>query len=337
MSVRRSRPHRDRGPGRGRHRTGRLTPDFDPDRGDRALTDARHDIVIGRWQGVRDLLRATGEDWALRTHRVRLLAHAAAGSTTVEAWRAAEPDDPDAAVLRAATEVVRAFDRAIAAGRGTEVDRAVLDVTVMACLGAADARPADPMPWVSLLTVARLYAGGVGRVELRRWWDELRRRDPHNLEGHVQVMRYWSARWHGTHGSMYDFARDAAGAAPPGSPLPVLVQIARVEEYRYVADGALGRGPVRGFDQHWKHELAATEVRRTRDRWTGGRAAGPVRPEEVEPLNYLVHAACHAGLPEVYRDLFALLGGRASWVPWAYTGDPAEQYTRWRGDGRTTS
>ncbi|MER5886054.1 hypothetical protein ABT160_19720 [Streptomyces sp. NPDC001941] len=328
---RRSRRH-----DRGSHRrtAGRrpevFTPEFDPDHGDRALTTARQDMVIGRWQGVRDLLRETGEDWPLRTHRVRLLSHAAAGSTTVEAWRAAEPDAPDALVLRAATEVVRVFNEAIAAGRGGGVDRARLDVTVMACLGAADAHPADPLPWVSLLTVARLYEGGVGRAELRRWWDELRRRDPYNTEAHVQVLRYWSARWHGTHGSMYDFARDAAGMAPPGSALPVLVQVARVEEYRYVAEGARGRAPVRGFDQHWKHELAVLEVRRTWERWIWGRTYGPVRPEEVVELNYLAHAACYAGEYDTARQLFTLLGRRASWVPWVYTGDPEEQYVRWR-------
>ncbi|WP_309235452.1 hypothetical protein [Streptomyces sp. TRM64462] len=337
---------RERGRGRqggrqGGRRDERFVPDLDPDFGDSALTDVRHDIVIGRWQGLRDLLRATGHHWPLRTHRVRLLAHAAAGSSAVESWRAAEPDNPDSAVLRAATEVVRVFGTAIAAGRGTPVDRGRLDSVVLACLAAADAAPADPMPWVSLLTVARLYDGGVGRAELRRWWDELRRRDPHNTEGHVQVLRYWSARWHGTHGSMYDFARDAAGAAPPGSPLPVLVQIARVEEYRYVVDGALGRGrgpgSVRGFDQHWKHELAVTEVRRTWERWIGDRAPGPVRPEEVELLNYLLHAACHANRMDVAGEVFDLLGARASRVPWSYTGDPVEQFTRWRAQARATS
>ncbi|WP_232789141.1 hypothetical protein, partial [Streptomyces odonnellii] len=225
----------DRSSGRS---SGRETvPGFDPDFGDRPLTEARQDIVIGRWQGVRDLLRATGDDWPLRTHRIRLLSHAAAGSSAVESWRAAEPDSPDVAVLRAATEVVRAFSLAIAAGRGVATDPARLDATVLVCLQAAEAHPADPMPWVSLLTVARLYQDGVSRGELRRWWDELRRRDPYNTEGHTQLLRYHAARWHGTHGRMYDFARDAAGAAPPGSPLPVLVQIARVEEYRYAAEG----------------------------------------------------------------------------------------------------
>ncbi|MFG3285902.1 hypothetical protein [Streptomyces sp. NPDC048111] len=307
---------------------------FDPDLGDRALTVARHDLLIGRWQGVRDLLRATGDNWPLRTHRIRALAGAAAGSSLVEAWRAAEPDSGDAAVLRAATEVTRVFNGAIAAGRGAGVDRDRVDVAVMACLGAADARPADPMPWASLLTVVRLYDGGVPRRELRGWWDELRRRDPYHLEGHVQMLRYFSARWHGTHGTMYDFARDAAGAAPAGSPLPVLVQIARVEEYRYVADAAKGR-PVRGFGQHWTHELAVTELLRTYDRWLGGRAPGPVLAEEAAELNYLAHAACSAGLTREGTALVGLLGERVATVPWVYTGDPAQQITRWRAGAAT--
>ncbi|MCT9092729.1 hypothetical protein N4G70_28240 [Streptomyces sp. ASQP_92] len=308
----------------------RAAPRFDPDLGDRALTVARHDIAIGRWQGVRDLLRATGDNWPLRSHRVRALAGAAAGSSIVEAWRAAEPDSPDAAVLRAATEVTRVFNGAIAAGRGAGTARDRVDAAVLTCLRAARARPADPTPWASLLTVVRLYEGGVTRRELRSWWDELRRRDPYHLEGHVQMLRYFSARWHGTHGSMYDFARDAAGAAPAGSPLPVLVQIARVEEYRYVSDAAKGR-PVRGFGQHWTHELAVTELHRTYDRWLGGRPPGPIRAEEAAELNYLAHAASCAGLAPEAEALVGLLGERVATVPWVYTGDPAQQILRWRG------
>lgn len=314
----------------------RFAPDFDPAFGDRPLADALQDIAIGRWQGVRDLLRATGDDWPLRTHRIRLLAHAAAGSSTAGIWRAADPLDADASVLGAATEVVRAFQRAIAAGRKAGADRAHLDAAVRAALTAADAHPTDPMPWVSLLTVARLYEEGVPRRELRGWWDEMRRRDPYNVEGHVQLLRYHSARWHGTHGRMYDFARDAAGASPPGSPLPVLVQIARAEEYRYVADAAQGR-VVRGFDQHWKHELAVTEIRRTWERWILWRTDGPVAPAEIGELNYLVHAACHAGLRQEASGLFRLLGNRAAHLPWAYTGDAAEQFTRWRAHVDPTS
>lgn len=143
------------------------------------------------------------------------------------------------------------------------------------------------------------------------------------------MLRYFSARWHGTHGTMYDFARDAAGAAPEGSALPVLVQIARVEEYRYAAEGAKGQ-PVRGFGQHWSGELAVTELRRTYDRWLGGRPPGPVPLAEATELNYLAHAACCAGLSLEARALVGLLGERAARVPWVYTGDPGQQIARWR-------
>ncbi|MGW3403326.1 hypothetical protein [Streptomyces zhihengii] len=308
----------------------RFVPDFDPAHGDTELSRALDDIAIGRWQGMRELLGGpAGEDRARRTHRIRVLAHAAAGSSATRIWLAAEPDSGDAAVLRAATEVVRVFHLAIAAGHGTAPDRARIDAAARSCLDAARKHPDDPMPWVSLLTLARLYEGGVPRRDLRRWWDEMRRRDPYNVEGHVQMLRYHSARWHGTHGRMYDFARDAAGASPPGSPLPVLVQIARAEEYRYIADGAQGR-VVRGFDQHWKHELAVTEIRRTWERWILWRADGPVAPHLIAELNYLVHAACHAGLLQEAAGLFRLLEGRAAHLPWAYTGDAAAQFTAWR-------
>jgi hypothetical protein len=330
MAEHRHRAPKGRNPGKRRNPAKQSAPDFDPDFGDRALTEARHDIIIGRWQGVRDLLHDTGDDWPRRTHRLRLLSHAAADSSTTEIWRAAEPENPDAAVLRAATEVVRIFNQAITAGRGVTVAEARLDAVVGTCLNAARARPADPMPWVSLLTVARLYDDGVSRDQLRRWWDGLRRRDPYNMEGHVQLLRYYSARWHGSHGRMYDFARDAAGAAPPGSALPVLVQIARVEEYRHAVEVARGPQPVRDFGQHWHHELAVTEVRRTFDRWIGGRGHRAVVPEEVPELNYLTHAACYAGLDDQARQLFRLLGWRAARVPWSYTGDPAEQFTALR-------
>ncbi|WP_367319003.1 hypothetical protein [Streptomyces sp. HUAS ZL42] len=308
----------------------RFTPDFDSDCGDAALASTRHDIVIGRWQGLRELLRATGPDWIVRGHRVRQLAQACASSSTVETWLAAEPRSADALVLRAATETARAFNLAIAAGRGVPIDPRRIDTAVMACLTASEAYLDDPTPWVSLISVARLYASGVRRQELARWWDELYQRDPYSMEGHLQVLHYYSARWHGTHGLMYDFARDAAGVAPPGSPLPVLVQYARVEEYRFALDAARGHHAAVGLGQHWNNDGALSDVRRTWERWVMGRADSAVAPAELRDLNYLTHAACQAGAEDVAGDLLAMLGTRATRTPWSYTGDPAKQIVKWR-------
>ncbi|OIJ68833.1 hypothetical protein [Streptomyces mangrovisoli] len=308
----------------------RFVPEFDPDCGDTHLTSARQDIVIGRWQGLRELLRADGTDRLARGHRVRLLAGACAGSSTVETWLAAEPRSADALVLRAATETARAFNMAIAAGRGAPVDRERVDTAVLACLQAAEARPDDPTPWISLISVARLYPGGVRRRELARWWDELHGRDPYSVEAHLQVLHYYSSRWHGTHGLMYDFARDAAGVAPQGSALPVLVQYARVEEFRCAQDAAKGRRTGVGGNHHWDHDGAVSDVRRTWERWFAERDDAFVAPGELRDVNYLAHAACLAGADDIAAALLRTVGRRATRAPWSYTGDPGQQIVKWR-------
>ncbi|MFJ4685465.1 hypothetical protein ACIQNG_10020 [Streptomyces sp. NPDC091377] len=308
----------------------RFTPDFDPDCGDAELTAARHDIAIGRWQGLRELLRSTGPDWAVRGHRIRTLAQAGAGSSTVESWLAAEPHSGDALVLHAATDTARAFNLAIAAGRGVPIDQTRIDTAVTACLTAAEACPQDPTPWISLISVARLYPSGVRRRELARWWDELHRRDPYSVEGHLQVLHYYSSRWHGSHGLMYDFARDAAGIAPPGCALPVLVQYARVEEFRSVLGGTHGQRSAIGVGQHWDHDGAVSDVRRTWHRWILGRTDHAIAPCELRDLNYLAHAACLAGTPEIAVALLSMMGRRSTRTPWSYIGDPAHEIVRWR-------
>ncbi|MEU6067003.1 MULTISPECIES: hypothetical protein [Streptomyces] len=312
----------------------RFTPDFDPDCGDSSLSSARHDIVIGRWQGLRELLRATSTDWLSRGHRIRQLAQACAGSSTVESWLAAEPRSADALVLRGATETARAFTVAISAGRGVPIDRDRIDTAVLACLQATEAWPEDPTPWISLISVARLYPTGVRRQELARWWDELHRRDPYTVEGHLQVLHYYSSRWHGTHGLMYDFARDAAGVAPAGCALPVLVQYARVEEYRYALDGAQGQHSAVAMGQHWNHDGAVSDVRRSWQRWITNRGDTPVAPGELRDLNYLTHAACLAGANDIAAALLRMQGRRATRTPWSFTGDPEKQLVKWRSDLR---
>lgn len=100
-------------------------------------------------------------------------------------------------------------------------------------------RPPGPSAWPSrpagACSVSRLYPTGVRRQEIARWWDNSERR-------------------HGTHGLMYDFARDAAGVAPLGSALPALVRYAQVEEFRYAVDGARGQHTAVGLGRHRGHD-----------------------------------------------------------------------------------
>ncbi|GAA5022584.1 hypothetical protein [Kitasatospora paranensis] len=300
---------------------------FDPTFGDRPLAEARQDIMVGRWQGARDLLHATGRDWDRRTHRMRLLADAAAGNRTVETWQAAEPSSVDAMVLRAETDVMRLFN-AVAAGpapdpRRDAIDRERLDRVVRICLQAAHGHPDDPVPWVSLMTTARLYAGG--HPQTSQWWRELQARDRETREGHHQVLRHISARWHGSHAQMYDFAWDSASFAPSGSPLLALVQAARAEHYRHLVE--TGGATALALSQHWKSDAALRDLEQTCLHWVDHRVHEFA--QDVADLNHLAHGLVMAGSLDRARQVFGLLGNRPTRVPWAFTDEPQELFRRW--------
>ncbi|WP_435280105.1 hypothetical protein [Streptomyces sp. 1222.5] len=245
----------------------------------------------------------------------------------METWQAADSANIDALVLRADTEVVRLF--AAATGNSDRnpahdtLPRDQLDRALRICLRAADLAGPDPMPWVSLLTLSRLYGGG--HQDSNVWWQALQARDPYNREAHHQVLRHLSARWHGSHGSMYDFAHDRASGAPDGSPLVVLLQAARAEHFRHHWESEVrGQGP--GQPWRWDDGIHY-ELRFTMNKWIRQRRA---TAQDVADLNILVHALVRAGWLVAAREVFTVLGNRPTRAPWEYTGDPLADFTRWR-------
>jgi hypothetical protein len=296
-------------------------PVFDICLRDRDLRTAVEDIGIGRWVGVRDLLERTGADWDRRTHRVRVLADAAAGGKCVETWQVAQPESVDALVLRAEVEVVRTF-RVVA--RDGTVATMRLDATVEACVAAAKAAPTDPVPVVSLLTIARLYPGG--KREIDSWWAEMQRRDAFNREACHQVLRYFSSRYHGSATMVQNFARECAQRAPHGSPLAVLPLVARVEEFKFgrakhdAADLAL--------NDIWIDEGAMYDLDVVLDRWF--RRRGRAYAQDVPDLHYLAHGLCFGNRVEQAAAVFDLIGDLAASTPWSLAGDPASTFGYWR-------
>ncbi|WP_328941452.1 hypothetical protein OG259_07190 [Streptomyces sp. NBC_00250] len=295
-------------------------PVYDPAFGDTALAEGREDMLLGRWEGARDLLARTPDDWDRRAHRIRLLADAAAGRRTVDLWQASEPQNPDAAVLRAETEVMRLF-AAARAGRTPDAER--LERAAGLCYRAAELAPADPHPWVSLLTLGRLHPQG--HPEMSAWWNEILTRDPYHREGHHQALRYLSARWHGSYGTALNFAWDVASSAPYGSPLAILAQVARAEHYQYRVRTE-GKA-VLGLTHHWSEERARGDLRNALDKWVAHRVP---RAQDVADLNYLAHGLVKAAMADRAGVVFRLLDNRATEVPWSYTGDPEQLFIRWR-------
>ncbi|NUR25880.1 MAG: hypothetical protein HOV83_08550 [Catenulispora sp.] len=310
-----------------------LRVNMDPALCDLALSEARDAMASGDWEPARDVLAETRSHdsdagWDRRSHRVRVLAEAVANSSWVERWQVLEPVNPDAALLRAQVETVRALRGALAGTAGfRETAAEALDL----CEHAAEMAPADPTPWVAMLTAARAADRGraAGRDAFWRRWQEMRARDAFHRDGHHEALTYLFAGWCGSHAEMYDFAYWLAGEAPPGSPLAVLPLVAHAEVYRAATAGVapdLRPPPYR----HWSQRLVSTDVDRVLHSWLGS-ATVPHAQADLD-RNYLLHAMVHSGRVDTdeARALFDAIGSHAMRVPWSYTGDPASSFLSWR-------
>jgi len=159
----------------------RQTPRLAPELDDIPLGRALRGIAAARGPGPQDLaiaqverlLRHTGDGRDRRCHRVGVLAQAA--PALARTWRMRRPRDPDALALAVWSELA------------TDPHGAV-----SLCRIAADARPADPTPWVGALAALRLL--GRPSSELSPVWQEIRARDPWHREAHLQILGYLSPR-----------------------------------------------------------------------------------------------------------------------------------------------
>ncbi|MFE5631618.1 hypothetical protein [Streptomyces sp. NPDC056543] len=178
----------------------------------------------GDWNAAARYVREAGEDWDERWTRLELLQHVALEDDAwLDTWRAAEPGDCDAATLCASVTVHRAW--AIrGSGYAHEVMtsdmnrfRAMLPEAIELARQAALMDPANPGPWVVMVTAAR--GAQYGRAQFKPLWEGLVARAPHHYEGHWQALQYWCAKWFGSDRRMMRFARQAVRNAPVGSPL----------------------------------------------------------------------------------------------------------------------
>jgi len=187
---------------------------------------ARDAYVAGDWQPGAELLADIGTDWGRRSAAVAVLSKAAANDdTALKAWRAARPDDPDAAVVHAdaLTEVAWQIRSAQRASQVSQEQFAsflrILEEADEACQLAAKLAPEDPTPWEKRCTIAmgRQYSAD----DFREVWAGVMARDPLHVNGHARGLQYWCAKWFGSHEQMWAFAEEGAAKHPKLSWLPL--------------------------------------------------------------------------------------------------------------------
>lgn len=194
---------------------------------DQDLVDVLHVVqATQEWRAAAQLLAGTPREGEVRLQRVQAFAGAASlelaarpgvGGAWLRAWRAEAPEDPGAAAVHAEFLVQQAWRSSAV---GSEDFRILLDEARTVAEEAAALAPADPVPYVVLLAVAR----GLGYTpeEFDQLWAKVIDRAPAHFGAHLAALHYWSGKWHGSRELADRFATSAAARAPRGSLLAAL-------------------------------------------------------------------------------------------------------------------
>ncbi|MCH5676557.1 hypothetical protein [Streptomyces gilvus] len=183
-------------------------------------------------------------------------------------------------------------------------------------LEAAESRPEWITPWRRLLTSGRGMSLGAAVNETRR--DAALRRDPLDLEVHVEWVSYLQPRWSGEPGQALAFAREAFAGAPEGHRLGCVIAMAHIEDWVESDD---------------KNCLATPDIQDELLAAAEHSILHPAyerRPGWQEDFNIFAMALSLASeriaLPRVFREL---QGAFTPW-PWKYMAQPEKMYARAR-------
>ncbi|MET7369133.1 hypothetical protein ABZS61_25405 [Streptomyces sp. NPDC005566] len=276
----------------------------------------------GDWQSAERYVRAAGEDWDERWNRLELLQQVAQEDDAwLDAWRAAEPRNCDAATLHASIMVHRAWEIR-GSGYAHEVMtsdmnrfRAMLPAAIEEARQAALLDPANPGPWVVMVTAAR--GATYRRAQFRPLWEGLVARAPHHYEGHWQALQYWCAKWFGSNRRMLRFALQAVRKAPPGSPLAGIYLHALNE---LTERSGIGARAVTPMSRRVLKQIAASFERVALD------------DERLPVLRHLLaHHMLRSMMYAPALEQFRLIGPWCGAQPWREDGDPVTAFETARG------
>ncbi|MEV8592414.1 hypothetical protein ACIHFC_08775 [Streptomyces sp. NPDC052013] len=261
------------------------------------------------------VLEETGDDWDRRNHRVSVLAEATAGTGISSAWVDREPDSADALV----------FHGRVALARGLH-ERRLRDVrqVVQDCRRASELSPADPLPWVTLLGVARIER--YGQNDVNAIWREATARDRWHREAYLQMLAYLSPEEGGSSAAVLDFLDVVRAYIPANAPCAAVELTAAVRQYQ----GLLAQGGVRAMTagQLWDGGQLATALEQAAALWP---KPGFFQHAAIQAdLNMLAYALCAAGRAADAHPVFQVLQGTVTPWPWHTEGDAVQVFEQYR-------
>jgi hypothetical protein len=181
-------------------------------------------------------------------------------------------------------------------------------------LEAAESRPEWVTPWRRLLTSGRGMTLGAAVNETRL--DAALRRDPLDLEIHIEWVSYLQPRWSGEPGEALAFARDAFARAPQGHRLGCVLALAHIEEWVESDTGDCIETPA-----------VQAELREAADH-SILHPAYARRPGWQHDFNIFAMALSLSGDRHTARRVFKELDGAYTSWPWTLFAEPEKQFAR---------
>ncbi|MFD7616397.1 hypothetical protein [Streptomyces sp. NPDC059802] len=181
-------------------------------------------------------------------------------------------------------------------------------------LEAAELRPEWVTPWRHLLASGRGMSLGPTVNETRL--DAALRREPLDLDTHIEWLSQLQPRWGGEPGQSLAFARDAFVRAPQGHRIGCVIAMAHIEEWVESDRANCLRTP----------EIQA-ELRSAADH-SILHPAYARRPGWQHDFNIFAMALSLADERHTVRRVFQALDGAYTSWPWAYFAEPEKQFAR---------
>ncbi|MER6109981.1 hypothetical protein ACWGPD_34160 [Streptomyces hirsutus] len=262
---------------------------------------------------VAAFLEETGDNWDRRSHRVTVLAGETAESKSdlASAWLTREPKNPDALVFNSWVGLMRGL-------RDRHLEDAAQLVTQ--CHRAAELRPADPLPWVALLGMARLER--YPQSEVNAIWREATGRDRWHREAYLQMLAHLSPEEGGSSAAVLDFIDVVRARIPANAPCAAIELTAAVRQYQ----GLVAQGGVRAMTagQLWEGGQIAASLEQAASLWA---KPGFFQHAAAQAdLNVLAYALCAAGRAVDANHVFEALQGTVTPWPWNDDGPAVQRF-----------
>jgi len=275
----------------------------------------------GNWQPAATRLKQTraADDRAY----VAGMMMGAAGPWT-EDWLAAEPTRAEPWMMRGLFRIGWAWE-ARGSGRAEDVaEDAWPEFHARLKLAEEDLQEAtardakDALPWAYLLITGRALEVGV--EELRRRYEEARKRAPEAWQVSWLMLEALTEKWSGSHELMFEFARAVSAAAPPGSALHALVAEAHLQRWLYFRM----EGDREGELAYYRTPEVQEELRRA---WASGPGSPTFRAGRFAPNQRALFAFAFTlgGDDASARAVFDQLD-RVTTEPWQHIGEPMEAF-----------